>query len=644
MKISIRVTGVLALFLAIPAFAHDGPQDPATSALEELLQTPISTAAKYEQHMSDVAASVTVISAEEIARYGWRTLAEVLASVRGVHTTYDRGYTYLGVRGIGLPSDYNNRFLVLIDGVEMTESVSGSVGIDTALAVDLSTLSRIEFVRGPGSVMYGTGAMFGVINLITKDEGERSSMAVGGGSAGLRTGAARVAMHAGELKGAVAVSWQDRKGRDLYFAEFDAPETNHGIVRDGDADRYRSVVATAAWRDVRFLALSSTRTKSVPTASWYTTFGGGQKITDGRTLLALNVTRRLGAGRTIVARAYNDRFDYHGLYPNSDGGYQDRSSSSRTGAEIRHVWDIVPTQRLTTGVEYSANRIATYEWSSERGDQSVGTPYKNLSLYAQMESRISKRVTLTAGGSYDKASNAAGRFTPRGALIVRAWPAATLKLLYGQAFRSPSIYELDYTTEGFLLSEDLRAEEIRTLELVWEQKLTPSVLMTASLFDETVTDLIRLQPLPSGEIQFQNRSDAHSRGFELQVDSRRNDGIWSYASYSWQRVHEVDERMVNSPLYTLKAGVSTPTSRRLYGGLEMQYEGQRLTYGGQETDAALLTNLNIGGLIHRSFGASVAIRNLFDVNYATPGGVEHRQDMLEQDGRSFTLMLKWTGN
>jgi outer membrane receptor for ferrienterochelin and colicin len=410
MKNFIRVAPcVFALILALPAFAYDETHDPATTALEELLQTPISTAAKYDQYLGDVAASVTVISAEEIARHGWRTLAEVLASVRGVYTTYDRGYTYLGVRGIGLPSDYNNRFLVLIDGVEMTESVSGSVGIDTTLAVDLSTLARIEFVRGPGSVMYGTGAMFGVINLITKDELEQSSVAVGGGSAGLKTGAARAAIHAAELKGAVSLSWQDRDGRDLYYPEFDAPETNHGVVRDGDADRYRSLMANVSWKGIQFIALSSSRTKGVPTASWSTSFGGGQEITDGRTLLAIELSRRLAAGRTMTARVFNDRFSYHGYYPYDSGEFSDCTSASRTGGELRYVWDIVPAQRLTAGADYADNRISKYQWTSGDDVLVVGSPFRTVSLFTQVESRLSKRVTLTAGASYDKSSNTDGQ-------------------------------------------------------------------------------------------------------------------------------------------------------------------------------------------------------------------------------------------
>jgi outer membrane receptor for ferrienterochelin and colicin len=137
-----RLAVVFLLAFAGAAIAQEATP-PADSPLDELLTTPISTAAKYEQNMGDVAASVTVISAEEIARYGWQTLADVLASVRGVYTTTDRAYTYLGVRGIGLPTDYNNRFLLLIDGIAMTEVVSGSIDIGTALAIDMSHIERI---------------------------------------------------------------------------------------------------------------------------------------------------------------------------------------------------------------------------------------------------------------------------------------------------------------------------------------------------------------------------------------------------------------------------------------------------------------------------------------------------------------------
>jgi outer membrane receptor protein involved in Fe transport len=76
----------------------------------------VTGASRFEQEADQAPASVTVITADEIARQGWRTLGEVLQSVRGIYTTYDRNYTYLAVRGFGRPGDYNTRVLVLLDG------------------------------------------------------------------------------------------------------------------------------------------------------------------------------------------------------------------------------------------------------------------------------------------------------------------------------------------------------------------------------------------------------------------------------------------------------------------------------------------------------------------------------------------------
>lgn len=137
-----------ALLMALNLHADEAPAD-GQSPLDELLSTPISTAAKYQQSMSDVAASVTVITAEEIARYGWRSLGEVLTAVRSVYTTSDRGYTYLGVRGVGLPTDYNNRFLILLNGNPLIESVSGSIDVGTGLGIEMSTIERIELCAVP---------------------------------------------------------------------------------------------------------------------------------------------------------------------------------------------------------------------------------------------------------------------------------------------------------------------------------------------------------------------------------------------------------------------------------------------------------------------------------------------------------------
>src|SRR6185295_17341458 len=157
----------LALASALPARANPS-EDLTALSLEQLLEVTIVGASKYEQTQVEVAAAVSVITRHEIQAFGWRTLGEALASLPGVYTTYDRQYTYLGMRGFGLPGDLNTRVLVTIDGNRVNDSTfdSGPTGREFPLDVDL--IERIEFIPGPGGAVYGQNAMFGVVNVITR--------------------------------------------------------------------------------------------------------------------------------------------------------------------------------------------------------------------------------------------------------------------------------------------------------------------------------------------------------------------------------------------------------------------------------------------------------------------------------------------
>ena len=97
------------MLLALPALAATDGEE---LTLEQLLETTVTSASKYEQKESEVAAAVTVITREQIRAYGWRTLAAALASLPGFFLTYDRQYTYVGARGFGLPGDYNTRIML----------------------------------------------------------------------------------------------------------------------------------------------------------------------------------------------------------------------------------------------------------------------------------------------------------------------------------------------------------------------------------------------------------------------------------------------------------------------------------------------------------------------------------------------------
>jgi iron complex outermembrane receptor protein len=172
-------------------------------------------------------ASVTIVTAEQIERFGYRTLAEVLQSVRGFYISNDRNYTYVGVRGFSRPTDYNNRVVLLLNGQILNENYYNSTYVGSEMGIPLNGLERIEIVRGPGSALYGTGAMFSVINLVTPS-GEAEWGGHGHvelGSRGHRAASATAGNRAGALDFIVSAGWGESDGADQYYPEFDDPAT-----------------------------------------------------------------------------------------------------------------------------------------------------------------------------------------------------------------------------------------------------------------------------------------------------------------------------------------------------------------------------------------------------------------------------------
>ncbi len=114
----------LSLAVALPARATT---DLAALSLEQLMEIPVMAASKYAQPQNEVAASVSVITRDDIRSFGWRTLGEALGSLPGFHITNDRQYTYVGTRGLGIPDDYNTRLLITLNGNRLNEPTYDSV-------------------------------------------------------------------------------------------------------------------------------------------------------------------------------------------------------------------------------------------------------------------------------------------------------------------------------------------------------------------------------------------------------------------------------------------------------------------------------------------------------------------------------------
>ena len=647
-KILCAASAILFALICLPparAMAQATEPPSTGSSLDELLDVKISGAAKYEQTARQAPASVTIITSEDIERYGYRTLADALMTVRGFFVSYDRNYTYVGVRGFSRPTDYNNRILLLLDGHTLNENVYGAAQLGSELPIELDLVERIEIVRGPGSALYGTGAMLAVVNVVLKKGSALNGgrLALGGGSYGRVQGTISAGKELERGPDLLASAFGTNvKGQDLFYPEYDSPETGNGVARNGDSDRSYGGIAAATWGDFRLTGLWTSRAKGIPTGSFDTEFGNpAARTTDSHRFLDLRYEHGLTPNLLLTARVYADHYGYQGVYPYANP-FVERANDDLYGGEVRARWDPTPNNRLTVGAEYRSDTRADYR-SFEAGATSFqgNFPFDVASFYLQDEFQVTPSLAVTAGLRHDHYSTTGSSTNPRAAIVFNPSPSSTAKLLYGRAFRAPNIFETRYGTGA---NPDLDAERIETIEAIWEQRLSPSFFGTISLYQSRITDLIDQTVDGEGVFQFQNVGAALARGAELGFTARFAGGLSGYASYAYQKAKDGPggAELTNSPAQAFKLGVSCPLIGPLHLSADLLYETGRLTVQDSRTAPYFLSNLTLsvdpGQLPVRVLAQ---VRNLFDVDYATPGGFQHRQAAIGQDGRNYAVRLEY---
>lgn len=614
----------------------------------------LTAASKHDEDLAGAPGAAVVRTGGEIRAQGWRTLGEVLESMPGVHLRYDGVYSYAGLRGATRPGDYSSHLLVLVDGVRVNDALYESPPIDRDFPVDVTLIDRVEFIPGPGSALYGSSAVAGVVNVVTRQPSQLpgAQFALGIGSQRARRATATWGGSAGDTRVLFGWAAERRPGGDRYYPAYDSPATNRGVAAGRDAERSDKLYLKLQREGLRVSLALSQRRKDVPTGGYDATFDMPMPWLDGYVLLAGTYTRALSPDVTLDATLGYHRyaFDSRGLYGDAGETWSRARDDARWwNGELRLHWTGFAGHRVTLGWEGQLNTrqhiaVMTVVGTDRQEDRFAGRSSRQ-GFYASDEWRLRPSLTLIGGLRHDHRTDGSAGWSPRLAAVWQAAPALTLKWIAATAYREPNFSELEYEDSVQRKPEGLRVESLRSNELVARWQPTPAWTLQASAYRARMRDVSELAARDDGLLAYANRGGVRSHGVAAELTHVTPGGVQWRASWSLDDARDAGTAttMTNVPRGLVKLSLTTPLSPPgLTLGVGAVGMGRRGTLAGHEVGTTVRVDTRIGyAPPDRAWELSLAVKNLLDRRISDPAGPEHRQDTLPQDGCQAMLGLQW---
>jgi outer membrane receptor protein involved in Fe transport len=662
-KVRISLRG----FRTIEQDAQVRPNDETKIDLVLTQAEEVSAASRISESVEDAPSSVSIVRSEELRGMGYPTIVEALRGVRGVYVSDDRSYATVGFRGLGRLGDYGNRVLVLLDGQPTNDNWIGSSYVGFDARSDLADIDRIEVVRGPGSVLYGTNAFSGVINLVPRNVEGKSSAEIGMGVSeyGAGSGRGRVNVRLGNDAALwMSVAAARGSGRDFYFPEFG------DTARNVDGFKSGTVNGRVTWKSFTATWLAQSRNKWVPTAEFEGVLFNDPRFqqVDTRGLLELRFEPEISSSLKLMSRAHVNYYNFRGFYPRdpADGGVEkDTFNGSWLGIEQRAVYSPVSMLRLTLGgetqVHYRVHQTVDDNTGPILDDD---RPYQIQAAYGLADLSFTKDLRLSAGARLDHYSTFGSTINPRVALIVRPYEAGNLKIMAGRAFRAPSIYEL-YYNDGLATqrpSPDLRPETTISGEVEFSHRFSPTVVGTVATYGNFVNDLVVGRGAGTmADLSYYENSHApvFTLGAEAEIRREWRQGWMLAASYAFQHSRYLPggslsdifgsqdsptlRRVPNAPEHLASVRGAVPIlSHALLASTRISVEGPRFDRNEQiddppqgATDPAVIWDFVLSGEEQRwGLRYAFGLYNAFDWRYAVPVSNEFRQTSIVQNGRT----------
>lgn len=547
--------------MATPAYAEEVADDlDAMLELDLSDLTVVSVASKKEESTYDAPSVVSVVTKEDIRRYGSRNLIDVLNRMPSFQFTNGQFFQNISFQVRGQSNQhYSNRMLFLINGRPFRDSFSGGFSMPFFKGFPVSTIERIEVIRGPGSVLYGSNAFAAVINVVTrktKDGESENSVAATYGTEFSRAAEGTMYRSGPEWNVMAAVRASAQEGPDTRITSELATTGKFG--QEGHDN---SFTTSAKFGNLSLNAFHGREEHD----GLFRTFTTDERDTT-RTFFDVGYTHEINDDWQVTGNVTHNRMDT--TISNVLSGIPEISKTDDTIAELNVRGDVAENWSVMFG--------GTHEYQHGLLHNTPEFSTRWYSAYGQAEYTPLENLKLVAGVQMNKPGAIQEDFSPRGGAIYHLNKNWGGKLLYGQAFRSGYAAETALIIPGILRGNpNLKPEKTATTEaqIFYHDDKTDATL---TAYHSRVTNVIGRGPaVPGPGLTALNTGKVEFRGVEFEGKHRIGGGWETQGSIMWQENEDGTgvTDVTLSPNLMAKLGVSYSSPKGYTFGLFDSYFG-----------------------------------------------------------------------
>jgi len=568
---------ILSSVLIFSTLSAYNVEDYRSLSLEELMNITVTSASRREESQNLAPGVVTVISNKEMKEYGARHLRDVLDRVVGVQVlgSHQDYHSKTSMRGFN-SSHHEGHVLILLNSRPVRQATDGGLNSDFYLGFPINIIEHIEIIRGPGSVIYGTNAVTGVINIITKDaESSLNETQVDFGLGSFGREQVQVSTLFGDDDYSVNLG--------VNYIEADG-DTFTGIQdQDGNIGDYtwgqesKNAVLSASYNNFTLNGMvmennldSANSAFQLPTTDinldrYFLDVGYLQEITNGWDVSFNYTYQKDSAVWQIVNVPFNNKSD-------AESNMYEAIVRGKIGEDLN----------ILIGGSY--NKVESkFSFIHPASGLPTLPPSQTgyTSLYTQVDYMLCEKQKIIAGVQWNKPDDLHADFSPRLGFIQGFGESTWLKLLYSEAFRSPTFVETSLDAPQLKGNASLDAEKVETFDIQLINQTKNTYVALAMYYSKLDNQIVRTADTPPSH---DNKGYVEFMGIELEAKYKYNENLsfMLNASYQENETNDDIEQSTFAPEEMVKAGVT-------YSGINNVTLSAFNSYIGESTDLSETT-------------------------------------------------------